>query len=127
MNRDESGNLDLLAANSLSRDRYKERDMSWYKIILTHEDIAALKHMELQDQFARFFTAHNGPRDAGMYQSNELGIHEYFFSPGAGKIAFPLIASYSGVECIAPTRSEVKPLVENAGSEGVAFRPESST
>jgi len=98
--------------------------MAWYKVTLSHEDIAARKHIALQDAFTKFFTAFCAPTDAGMFGSPESGIHEYYFSPGAARIAMPLIASYFGVQCSAPKRSEVHLLVSHANPDGVAFRPE---
>jgi hypothetical protein len=89
---------------------------------LSHDDISARKHMALQDGFTKIFIANRGPGDAGMYQSLEFGVHEYFFPPGAVRIALPLIVAYGGVECPAPTRAEVKPSVVDSANEDCPFR-----
>jgi hypothetical protein len=96
--------------------------MNWYKVTLSHDDISARKHMALQNAFIEIFTANRGPGDAGMYQSLEFGVHEYLFPPGAARIALPLIVSYGGVPCPAPTRAEVKPLAVDSANEDCPFR-----
>ena len=101
--------------------------MSWYKVTLSNEDIAAFKHMALQERFIELFVANGGPRDAGMFDSPEIGVHEYYFSPGATRIALALIASYGGVECSSPAKSETHPLVIEGDAEQIPFRPNPST
>jgi len=98
--------------------------MSWYKITLSHEDIAAQKHRALQSSFTELFLASGGPKGAGMFSNPEIGIHEYYFSPVAAELAEVLIAGYSGVPCDAPTRSEAHPLVSHTGALDIPFEPD---
>jgi hypothetical protein len=98
--------------------------MPWYKITLSHEDIAALKHMALQESFANIVVVHGAPRDAAMFSDTAIGVHEYYFSPGATKIATALLAGYSAVACVAPTRSSLHLLVGHDGAEAIPFAPE---
>ncbi len=98
--------------------------MPWYKITLSHEDIAALKGFALQEAFTQSFIASGAPKAAGMFSDPSINIHEYYFSPDAVLIAKPLLAAYSGVECAAPTRSSVHLLVGHAGSDAIPFAPE---
>jgi hypothetical protein len=95
--------------------------MAWYKVSLSHEDIAAGKQMELKTAFIEVFKAHDVPRNAAMLQSRDSSIHEYYFSPGAASIFLLNIASYSGIECPAPARADVKLLVGHSGAEDIAF------
>jgi hypothetical protein len=95
--------------------------MAWYKVSLSHEDIAARKHMELQAAFMEVFKAHNVPRNAAMLQSQDSSIHDYYFSPSAASIFLLNIASYSGIECPASARADVKLLVGHSGAEGIPF------
>jgi hypothetical protein len=98
--------------------------MPWYRVTLNHQDIAGRKHIAMQRAFEAVFAATGAPKDAGLYKRDKSQVYEYYFSPGAAKIAKSLIVSYSGVECAAPARSELVPLAEHVGSGDVAFRPE---
>jgi hypothetical protein len=97
--------------------------MPWNKVTLSHEDIAALKHMKLQEAFTQIVMVHGAPKSVGMFSDPTIGMHEYYFSPGAVLIAGPLLAGYSGVECAAPKRSSVHLLVGHDGSEAIPFAP----
>jgi len=98
--------------------------MPWYKVTLTHADIAAQKHQFLQNAFTLIATSHHAPKDAAMFFDPTIGVHEYYFSPGAVLIAMPMLATYCGVECDAPARSSVRLLVGHDKSEAIPFAPE---
>lgn len=97
--------------------------MKWYKVAMSPEDVAAYKGKGLQDAFAELFVDIGGPPDAGMFGSLEV-TGDYFFSPGAVRIAGPLIEGFAGFECPAPTRSEVAILVAHSDAEDIPFAPE---
>jgi hypothetical protein len=94
--------------------------MGWFMVTFSSRDIAAGKHIALQDSFINIFTALGAPRDAGMFKSS-VSAYIYYFSPGAARIATQLIAHYAGRECPAPTRSEVCPSAVDASLEGIPF------
>jgi hypothetical protein len=98
--------------------------MPWFKVTLSHEDIAAWKHIRLQETFTQLVTVYGAPKDVGMFLDPTIGIHEYYFSPGAVLIVMPLLAGYSGVACAAPARSAVRLLVGHDKSEAIPFAPE---
>ena len=98
--------------------------MSWYKVTLSDADIAARKHMEMRDIFQELFVIVRWPKDAAVYGTPESWNHDYYFSPGATVIALPLIVSYSGVECEAPARSSLRPLLVAASELEIPFAPE---
>jgi hypothetical protein len=98
--------------------------MPWYKVTLSHEDIAVRRGITLQESFADLFVAYGAPKGAAMFSNPTIGIHEYYFSPAAAELAEVLIAGYSGVPCDAPTRKEVHILVSHAGAEDIPFAPE---
>lgn len=100
----------------------EEIGMNWYKVTFSNQDVADRKHMALQNAFINILMTSGRPRGAGMYQSTEFGVSEYFFSPAAAQIALPTILSYAGVECAAPMRSSVKPSVADK-DEDVPFSP----
>ena len=56
-----------------------------------------------------------------MYISARLGPKEYFFSPGAARIAQSLIDAHGGVECAAPKRSDVEKLVSREDETLILF------
>ena len=99
--------------------------MSWYKVTFTPREIVDGRAMQMQNAFETIFLATAGPRDAGLFSARNIMANEYFFSPGAARIAMSVIRTYSGAECPAPRRSEVGILVSHAGAEGIPFEPES--
>jgi hypothetical protein len=99
--------------------------MVWRKVALAPAEVAAGKHVRLQDEFAAIFMALGGPRDAGMFGSLAADASDYFFSPGAVRIAGPMIDRYAGAECPAPRLSEVALLVVSNGGDFIPFSSES--
>lgn len=98
--------------------------MNWHKVTLSHDDISAGRHIQLQEAFEAVFIASAAPADAGMFGGREASVHFYYFSPGAVRIFGAVVERYSGVECPAPARSGVNILVSHAGAEGIPFAPE---
>jgi len=98
--------------------------MGWYKVTMTPAEVVSGRAILLQDALADLFIRFAGPRDAAMFSSSDVMKNEYFFSPGAVRIAAPIIAAYAGVACEAPKRSELHMLVVNADAEAVSFAPE---
>ena len=89
---------------------------SWYKVTLSSDGILSGKHMKLQNDFAQLFMLSRGPSDAAMF-TDMMNLGEtdnFYFSPGAVRIAGNLIASYAGVKCDRPNRSGTALLVGNA-------------
>lgn len=84
-------------------------------------EVASGRAVELQEKFSVVFRAFAGPADAAMFMSRDVMENLYYFSPGAARIAMPLIAAYAGVECPAPAKSEVHPLVVSGGFSEVPF------
>lgn len=69
--------------------------------------------------FEVLFMGHGNPRGAGLFAKSKSGsvdshVLEFYFSPVAAKIAMPLIQRYNGLQCPAPSRSEVTILVVDA-------------
>ena len=79
----------------------------WYRLTFSADDIAAAKHMEMEGHFERFFVAAGSPEDATLFKGIESGQLNYYFSPGAARIAMKLITHLSAVECPAPPISGV--------------------
>jgi hypothetical protein len=88
-------------------------------------DVADGKARRLQDLFEDVFVKCGGPEDAGMFGSIEWGSNDYFFSPGAARIAMPLILSHKGVKCAAPRLSALVILVAKHSGTAIPFVPES--
>ena len=96
----------------------------WYKITLSNAEFAAGKGVELQNAFTDVFLGLAGPDEAGMFACRQIGKHDYFFSPGAVRIAKPIIDLYAGVECATPKLSELTSLIATVGAAKVHFAPE---
>jgi len=56
-----------------------------------------------------------------MFSDADVMVNAYYFSPGAAAIAMPLITSYRGIECEAPSRSAVRPVAAHDGAEDIPF------
>ena len=95
--------------------------MNWQTVTLTHEDVSAGRHERLQNEFDNLFTLSGGPKDAGMFKSPEVNMHIYYFSPGAVRIAAQLIARYGGVDCLAPARVDIHPVMGNQDLGAIPF------
>jgi hypothetical protein len=69
---------------------------SWCKVVTDDWDI--------EDHFRKLWLAHGGPRDAALFGPlvARRNAREFFFSPGAARIAASLIVQYSGVQCARP-------------------------
>ncbi len=81
----------------------------------------SMKQMSLQMEFANLWDANRNPIDAAMFDE-ESGIrHEFYFSPGAARIAMPLISRYAGVECPAPQAFQVTVLVGDQSLTSIPF------
>jgi hypothetical protein len=79
----------------------------WYRLTFSADDISASKHLEMEGHFERFFLAAGSPQDATLFKGLQTGQAEYYFSPGAAKIAMKLIDHLSAVPCPAPAMSAV--------------------
>ena len=98
--------------------------MPWYKVSFSWDEIAAGKQRALQDAFATSFIRADGPKDAGMFASADIGDNTDYFSPRGVEIAKRLITQYGGIECPAPKRSQVLIRVARPGFEAIPFSPE---
>jgi hypothetical protein len=57
---------------------------TWYEVTLTDDDIAAHKHMKLQDEFTALYQVSHPPKDAVMLDNREvIEGHHFYFSPSA--------------------------------------------
>ena len=79
----------------------------WYRITFSTDDISAAKHLEMEGHFERFFLAADSPEDATLFRGLEPGQTNYYFSPGAARVAMKLIKHLSAVQCPAPPMSAV--------------------
>ncbi len=95
--------------------------MDWFKVTLSVSDVAAGRAITLQNRFIELFAAAGAPKDAGMFESNDVMLNDYYFSPGAVAFALALIEAHSGETCGAPARSEVRILAANTGAEDIPF------
>jgi hypothetical protein len=72
---------------------------SWYKVTSADWDI--------QDEFASRWLASGGPKDAALFSVRNIKArnNDFYFSPGAARIAEDIIARYAGTECSRPVAS----------------------
>lgn len=105
----------------MANDSDKLLAVGWHKITFSLNDIARGRHGALQDEFWPRLIVAGSPLDAVLFMSTDPTSNDYFFSPGAVQIAEPLIAKYSGVECSAPARSDVRPLGMAGDLDGISF------
>lgn len=88
--------------------------MTWMRVTLSNEDVAANRHGKLQDAFESAFMAALAPKDAGMFQLSSPTQYDYYFSPKAVEIAWAALASFKPKPCLAPAWGDLTPLVVDA-------------
>ncbi len=83
---------------------------SWYKVhfIFSEAGVRA-KAIKLQNEYSRIFVKNRGPKDALVFTDQEHNEqhYDYYFSPGAMRIAGPLVLASGGVPCARPDRKQV--------------------
>jgi len=75
---------------------------SWYEVTLSDQDIIARKGMALQDEFMAVFRLNGKPKDAALFCNRSAQKNNYYFTPGAARIAAKLISRHAGAECPTP-------------------------
>ena len=100
--------------------------MSWYKIILSVEQVSNGKHKKIQDEFGDIFMRAGGPKGVALFSSNFLpgDTLEIYFSPEASQLSKHLIDAYSGVPCDVPTRKDAGLLVGHDSAKEDLLRKE---
>ncbi|HEY4364349.1 MAG TPA: hypothetical protein VGN17_25515 [Bryobacteraceae bacterium] len=99
-------------------------DDVWYKVSMTSHDIVARRNQKLQEDFTALFVISNAPLDAGMFRASNSVDFNYYFSPGAARIAMPLIKDHGGKRCKPPQKSNLAIIVCNGGGEAIPFASE---
>jgi hypothetical protein len=90
---------------------------------MSDEDIRAHRYTRLQREFEAIFMTHGGPRDAAMFSNQDPARdHEFYFSPGALRIAGDIIRRYGGAPCETPSQSEAALLVGEADARRLLAR-----
>ena len=95
--------------------------MSWYKVTFLPGEMATGRHSRLCDEFEALFGAEGAPREAVMFSDADVTVRAYYFSPRAAAISEALITDYAGVECAAPSKSTLRPVVCRDGREEALF------
>ena len=95
--------------------------MSWYKVTFSVREMADGRHRVLCNEFNKVFTLAGAPRDAGLFSDADVMLNAYYFSPGAAAIAMPLILSYAGAECGAPSRSSLRHVAAHDEAGNIPF------
>jgi hypothetical protein len=94
--------------------------MLWYEVTFSPEDIDAGRAIAMIAAFTDVCVAFAGPRDAGLFKSRD-SAYTFYFSPGAARIAMPVITAFSGVACSAPARSNVQIAAADARLDEIPF------
>ncbi len=88
--------------------------MSWYKVILTEEQVATGEHRNLQDQFSQIYADSGSPKGVALLADRwafgaqgRRGTYPLYFSPPAVQYCGQLITNYSGEPCEVPYSSDV--------------------
>lgn len=83
--------------------------MPWYRAISNN--------FGLQDEFEKIWFANSGPKDAALFGIHDIRhrMTEFYFNPGAARIAPRLVASYAQ-ECPPP---DIQALVLLVGDQSI--------
>jgi hypothetical protein len=87
---------------------------SWYKVHFTFvEPDVRGRAIKLQNDYSRIFVKNRGPADALVFTDREHNQqhYDYYFSPGAVRIAEALVLASGGVPCPRPDRKQVRLVV----------------
>lgn len=101
----------------------------WYVVRFPRSEAAiAGKAMSLQNEYAAIFLSSGGPRDALVLTSSALDFEnenwDYYFSPGAMRIAGDLVIARGGTPCDRPDRDRVNLAVGDVNSLARLLREE---
>ena len=84
----------------------------WMRVTMTSKEVAAGRHIALQDAFEKVFMAALAPKDAAMFgYDKSYDEYGFYFSPGAVLIFASVLTSYGAEECSAPPRANASLLV----------------
>ena len=86
---------------------------SWYKMT----GIDGVDGRAVEGAFAELWIARQMPNDAAMFavRDHRARTNDFYFSPGAARVAGDLIVRYAGVEC---PRPEIAGLALVVGDQG---------
>lgn len=83
--------------------------MSWYKAVLTHQQVAAGELITLVNDFEYVFRDLGEPKGMALFQGEITPAgYTVYFSPGCLPRASYLIAAYSGTACEKPRKEDLK-------------------
>jgi hypothetical protein len=96
--------------------------LSWYKVTLSTDDVIAMKHMTMMNEFRDLFMVNHHPKDAAMFSNTYIadGNH-FYFSPGATLFSMNLISRWGGATCSTPDPLGLSLLVGNSDALKVLF------
>ena len=91
---------------------------NWYKVRLSFSaSIPIGEGMKLQHAYTEIFIANGAPKDALVLANTDCtDFYDYYFSPGAMRIASDLVLSHGGVLCSRPQRKDVRLAVGDVNS-----------
>jgi hypothetical protein len=78
--------------------------MPWFKVTISSDNNHRGLDAQIQNEFDALFVKANSPKDAALYSKRPSPDEtEFYFSPGASRIAYRLIANYGGIPCEEPS------------------------
>jgi hypothetical protein len=102
---------------------------NWHEVTFSDDDIAAHRHMRLQQEFEALFMANHGPADAALFDNEDITQgHRYYFSPGAVRFCGQLLTRWGGFQCPRPRLADLGALlVGNADAKKTLFADEGNS
>jgi|SaaInlStandDraft_2_1057019.scaffolds.fasta_scaffold384648_1 hypothetical protein len=89
--------------------------MTWMRVVIGVDDLAAKKATHLQDEFETEFANLAGPKGAAMFENSpSCNEHVFYFSPDAAAIFSLLLKVYDAAECKSPPTEGTTLLVGNS-------------
>ncbi len=85
--------------------------MTWFKVLLTKEQIKAGEIKKLHQKFRDAFHEAGLPYEMGIFAGLPLndGEQPFFLTPACSELATKLIADYSGGPCEKPRKKGLEP------------------
>ena len=97
--------------------------MPWYHVRLSSYDIAAGKHIRLQNAFTTLYLERLAPKGIAMFVNRDVkDDYTYYFSPQCLSFCTAVFSTFGASQCTPPSRVSVALLVGDAGAPGDLLR-----
>ena len=82
--------------------------MSWYAIVFSHDQIAGLEHVKVEDEFDLLYASAGNPKGMSLFELKTFPVHPlYYITPGSVLHVPRIMEHYEVVPCRTPRLTEL--------------------